>query len=412
MRGPRLNAVHHEIGAHMTRSRLLVVVLTGFLVTFFVAACSSGGTTPPEGGGGGGGGGGGKVTAAAAGQYHSLALLDDGTVLGWGLNSDGQTGDANSTKPRLVTGLTDIVAIAAGRSHSLALAADGTVYAMGSNSEGQLGRTGNNSAVPVTPAIGANIVAIAAANDTSFALDDEGGLWAWGGNDRYGLGDGTTTSRTAPAKVAGLPAVSSFGAHHSVVFAVTESDGVWAWGLGNAGMLGTNNTDHQPAPVRVTSLDAYDVVKVAPGSAYAVALLADGTLLGWGTNQSGQLGRPAGAPTTIMNPAPIPDLSGVDFLTSGPNTVALVVDGHPVTFGSNVNGALGASLGQVRKGEPSTLDLDGVVSLAMSHGGQQTAVLAVHADGTLSGWGWNAYDQVGTGETTDEYNAPQTVREP
>lgn len=383
-----------------------VAGLAGLLIVALLAACS-GGTPPPDGGGGNG-----KVVAAAVGEFHSLALLDDGSVLGWGLNGDGQTGSANGLTPRLIAGLSDITAVAAGRTHSLALAEDGTVYAWGSNDVGQLGRAGSKSATPVAPLIAATVVAIAAANETSFALDDEGGLWAWGGNLNYGLGDGTTTARTTPAKVAGLPAVVSFGAGANSFFAVTESEGVWAWGRGNAGMLGTNNTDNQPSPVRVTALDAYDVVKVAPGSASALALLADGTLMGWGTNQNGQLGRPAGVPTTVMNPAPVPDLTGVEFLEAGPSTTAVVIGGQPVTFGGNLNGELGIGSGQGQRGEPSTVDLNGIASLAMSHSGTSTAVLAVHADGTLSGWGWNAYGQVGTGESATAYSSPETIRTP
>ncbi|WP_211248919.1 PxKF domain-containing protein, partial [Deinococcus frigens] len=53
------------------------------------------------------------VTAIAAGQYHSLALKSDGSVVGWGDNYYGQ-----ATSP---AGLTGVTAIAAGGRHSLAL---------------------------------------------------------------------------------------------------------------------------------------------------------------------------------------------------------------------------------------------------------------------------------------------------
>ena len=56
--------------------------------------------------------------AIAAGEYHSLALKADGTVVAWGDNGYGQT-----TVP---SGLSNVVAIAAGGYHSLALTAEGT----------------------------------------------------------------------------------------------------------------------------------------------------------------------------------------------------------------------------------------------------------------------------------------------
>jgi trimeric autotransporter adhesin len=57
---------------------------------------------------------------------HNLALRADGTVIGWGQNSYGQT-----TAPASAT---NIVAIAAGGYHSLALRADGRILAWGAHS--------------------------------------------------------------------------------------------------------------------------------------------------------------------------------------------------------------------------------------------------------------------------------------
>ena len=41
----------------------------------------------------------GKVIQIAAGRFHSLALLDDGTVRGWGRNDDGQRENQNFLFP-------------------------------------------------------------------------------------------------------------------------------------------------------------------------------------------------------------------------------------------------------------------------------------------------------------------------
>ncbi len=63
------------------------------------------------------------VVGIAAGEWHSLALRHDGTVIAWGNNAYGQT--------NVPPGLTNVVAIAAGYYHNLALKADGTVVAWG-----------------------------------------------------------------------------------------------------------------------------------------------------------------------------------------------------------------------------------------------------------------------------------------
>lgn len=66
-----------------------------------------------------------RVVNIASGEFHSLALKADGTVVAWGRNDEGQTD--------VPPGLSEVVAIAAGDSHSLALKADGTVEAWGRN---------------------------------------------------------------------------------------------------------------------------------------------------------------------------------------------------------------------------------------------------------------------------------------
>jgi Regulator of chromosome condensation (RCC1) repeat len=87
--------------------------------------------------------------AVAAGGDHSLALRNDGSVVGWGGNFDGQ-----ATAP---SGLSNVVAIAAAYAHSLALRADGTVVAWGYNYYGQ-----TNIPVGLT-----NVVAISGCGLTS-----------------------------------------------------------------------------------------------------------------------------------------------------------------------------------------------------------------------------------------------------
>ena len=78
----------------------------------------------------------------AAGEWHTVALTADGTVLTWGFNGFGQLGEGTATdrsSPVKVTGLTGVVALAAGEGHTVALKADGTVLAWGKNFYGQLG---------------------------------------------------------------------------------------------------------------------------------------------------------------------------------------------------------------------------------------------------------------------------------
>jgi len=98
------------------------------------------------------------VVDVAAGQHHTLAVKSDGTVYAWGGNFYGQLGIGTKddhTVPYQVHGpgdvgyLTGIIEVAAGEWHSLALRDDGTVWAWGSNDLYQLGiKTKDSHTVP------------------------------------------------------------------------------------------------------------------------------------------------------------------------------------------------------------------------------------------------------------------------
>ncbi|MFY1695294.1 RCC1 domain-containing protein [Solwaraspora sp. WMMA2101] len=96
----------------------------------------------------------GPVTAVAAGWGHNLGLRPDGTVIAWGWNDAGQLGNGDcgwyqseTPVPVCAVGqtapctrfLTGVIAIVAGEYHSLALLRDRTVVAWGYNIAGQLG---------------------------------------------------------------------------------------------------------------------------------------------------------------------------------------------------------------------------------------------------------------------------------
>ena len=81
------------------------------------------------------------VTQVAA-SLHVLALLSDGSVVGWGENRSGQLGLAEPmtiAAPRRIPLPTKAIAVAANTEASYAVLDDGTVMAWGRDYEGQLG---------------------------------------------------------------------------------------------------------------------------------------------------------------------------------------------------------------------------------------------------------------------------------
>src|SRR3972149_2150136 len=102
------------------------------------------------------------LVAACLISSSAWAAPNEGSLVGWGNNDDGQTD--------VPTG-NDFVAIAAGGLHSLALKSDGSLAGWGNNDFGQ-------ATVPT----GNDFVAIAAGSYHSLALKSDGSLAGGGCN--------------------------------------------------------------------------------------------------------------------------------------------------------------------------------------------------------------------------------------
>jgi alpha-tubulin suppressor-like RCC1 family protein len=214
-----------------------------------------------------------NAVSIATGRYHGLALLSDGTVAAWGLNGSGQLGDNTTVQrstPISVIGLggsgtlQNVVAVAGGANHSLALLSDGTVAAWGMNTNGQLGdfSTTQRRTPVLVAGIGGtgnlqNVVAISAAASHSLALLSDGTMVAWGLNTNGQLGNNSLIQSNTPVKVVGLTGTGSLGGIvglaagrlHSLALGADGS--VYAWGLDQNGQLGDNSSTQRQVPARM-----------------------------------------------------------------------------------------------------------------------------------------------------------------
>ena len=315
-----------------------------------------------------------NVIAITAGGQHSLACLGDGTVWAWGYNANGQLGD-NTTTNRLVpvqvkgpggSGvLSNIIAIAAGGNHSLALRADGTVWAWGLNTYGQLGdNTTTNRLTPVQvlgpggSGVLSNIIAIAAGPYFSLALSYDGTVWAWGFNGNGQLGDNTTTNRLVPVQVKGpggsgvLSNIIAIAAGASYSIALSADGTVWAWGGNRSGELGDNTTTGRLTPAQVLGPDGSgvlsNIIAIDAGFSHSLGLAADGTIWAWGYNAYGQIGDNTTTnrltPVHVLDPSGSGALANIVAVAAGAfHSLALHADGTVWAWGYNVSGQLGDS---------------------------------------------------------------------
>ena len=232
------------------------------------------------------------VAAVSSGNWHSLALTEDGRVWAWGRNDYGQLGDGTLTRrtlPVQVEGLTNIIAVAAGAWHSMALSADGEIYVWGSNEYGQLGDGGGADLHrPARLAGLSGIKGIAAGAFHSLAIDAEGHVWSWGWNNYGQLGDGSDADSQVPIRVLNLAEVKQVSAGHFHNLALTESGEVWAWGNNEYGQLGDGTVLSRSEPVQTNGL--HSVIEISAGGYLSLALDEFGQGWSWGRNDYGQLG--------------------------------------------------------------------------------------------------------------------------
>ena len=344
------------------------------------------------------------VTAIAAGGYHSLALLYNGTVMAWGVSKTGALGNGNNTgpdtcggvpcatRPVAVSGLSGVTAIAAGEyggnqpgygAHSLALLNNGTVMAWGDNSYGELGN-GNNTGPdncggvpcatrPVAVSGLGGVTAIAAGDGHSLALLNNGTVMAWGVNYYGQLGNGNNTG----------PDTCTFPNSN-------------------------NSTGCATTPVAVSGLSG--VTAIAAGGNHDLALLNNGTVMGWGDNFSGELGNGnnTGPDTCIgvacaTTPVAVSGLSGVKAIAAGgDHDLALLNNGTVMGWGDSCNCGLGKSYVPV-----TVKHLSGVKAIAAG----DHVNLALLNKGTVKAWGYNEDGELGIGHITYGHRYPVKVKD-
>jgi alpha-tubulin suppressor-like RCC1 family protein len=276
------------------------------------------------------------VVAIAVGSGHNLALERDGTVWAWGFNANGELGvgdTAHRSLPEQVVGpdgeghLSGVVAIGAGGARSFAITEDGTQWEWGARATETESGIEARSTVPVVASrlpddvdLLADLIAFAHGDDHSLALLRDGSAWAWGANVRGQLGDGTTTGRRQAVQVRLSDdefledaVATAAGQYHSL--AIREDGSVWSWGFNRDGQLGNGtslNTSATPGPVS----DLSGVSEIGVLRYTSFAQLGDGTVWGWGSNDSGAIGD-----GTLENRSvPVPVLARV------PLTVTLPAD--------------------------------------------------------------------------------------
>lgn len=261
------------------------------------------------------------IQVAAGDDDASYALLDDGTVWAWGrgvANNLGVPlkGATDRHTPGQVPGLTDVVRVVARGAAAMAILRDGSVRAWGEVPTFLTGGTRifPGLALPRPIAGLTDVVDIAGGPAAGYALTREGRVIAWGSNTKGQLGVGTQTfEERGPGLVPGLSDVVSIATVNGAAVAVTRDGHVWSWGSNEQGGLGhATHADvgepGQPTPAIATTITDAVEVKAGTFGRQFIVRRRDGTLIGWGNSDWGQLGAGVSGdfqlkPTPIKLPA-------------------------------------------------------------------------------------------------------------
>jgi len=357
------------------------------------------------------------VEKITTGREHTCAILDDGSVSCWGNNVVGQLGDGTNINKNTPTQTLPLgqgaVAISAGGTeesfHTCALLDDGSVSCWGSNSNGQLGdgTVINRNTPTQTLPLGQSAVAIAAGTDHTCAVLDDGSVSCWGSNSYGELGDGTdsdanTPTLTSPFDTGKTAVAITAGNFHTC--ALLDDGSVSCWGSNEQGQLGDETDSNANTPTVGVLPLGQRAVAISAGSDHTCALLYDGSVSCWGQQVYGRLGNGAGllgdwASVKIPTQTSPFDTgrTAVAISAGRASTCAILDDGSVSCWGSNYYGQGGDGT-SISKNTPTQTVPLGQVAVAISVGWRHTCALL--DDDSVRCWGVNSEGQLGDGTNT------------
>ncbi|KAH9877450.1 hypothetical protein IAQ61_002816 [Plenodomus lingam] len=171
-----------------------------------------------------------KIVSIASGDYHGLAIAEDGHIWAWGANNYCETGfpdnagadDASLLTPRIIHSLEgkDVASLAGGAHHNIAITKDGQVLVWGRCDGSQTGipadvlaaeedpdkvlKNNGKPKILVEPTPIPNLKDIVAGScgpDHTIVIDKNGKAYAWGFSANYQTGLGTDDDVDVPTLI-------------------------------------------------------------------------------------------------------------------------------------------------------------------------------------------------------------------
>ncbi len=232
-----------------------------------------------------------NILAIDAGKSQTLALLQNGEVLGWGGAGSGRYSPGNidicsprrSNRDPVFVGQSErFSTTSAGYGVSLGVTTKNEVLVWGWNPIG-IGGAPASSEIPTLIEAISRPVSVAAGQSIFAALDQAGSLFTWGLNVDHALGRMTEHMNALPGVVQDLPAMQAVALGDHFMITLSRAGEVFSFGSNSAGQLGLGHLKNAatPTPVRLTA----SIKSIAVGATHVLALSHDGNVYAWGSNQ-------------------------------------------------------------------------------------------------------------------------------
>lgn len=297
------------------------------------------------------------LARVSGGFQHSCGTTSTGVAYCWGKELAGELGDGVSSATRLapvaVSGGLSFATVSAGNNFSCGVTTAGTGYCWGYGG-GRLGRGSfgdDSTPAPLTGGLtfamittGKDVELQPVGNGFACGLTTGGAAYCWGNNSHGELGDGGSSSHSAPVPVAGGLTFATLSAGYQHVCGVTTSGAAYCWGNGSSGQLGNGSAGGSNAPVPVSGGLLFSTI--AAGSGHTCAVTTGGDAYCWGINTLGQLGTGVFAPDfSPPQTTPVAVVGGLKFdsLAAGAaHTCGVTTVGVMYCWGRGLDGQLGS----------------------------------------------------------------------
>ncbi len=298
----------------------------------------------------------------AVGEFHTCALLVDGSVTCWGSNAEGQMG-AGSAGPDTLSQVSlpdPATAIGAAADHTCVVTDPGDIWCWGSNRVRQFGSAEALLAFsPIRYGGSGPASGVAVGEVNVCAILEDGGLECAGSNE-WGIAPGADESLPTPVAVGGVED-TQMAAVGSTTCAIDGSSRLWCWGSNEDGAAGQGLRADRPTPVEVELVGPAREVDI--GDRTACAVMQTDEVVCWGDGDQGILGVETGRRSALNSAVPLvhETAAGLSGLSVGwDSACGLATDGSVHCWGAGSSFQLG-DLGLSRSDTPVEVETIGPV---------------------------------------------------